>query len=401
MKYCIVIIDGAAGWALPERGGKTCLELAHTPNLDAMAQRGVLGLVGTVPPGMEPSSACACMAILGYDPQVYYQGRAGIEARSMGIPIDDGDVVFRCNLVAIRNGKMWDYSAGHISTGEAQTLIAALNECLGSEQVHFSPGVSYRHICKIRGYEDSLLATCTPPHDIPGKPIAGFLPKGRGSDILRELMKGSEDVLRDHPVNVRRKARGDTPATMIWLFWGTGKVPEMPSFKQVYGLDAAMTSGVDLLRGLAQMMQMDVLDISGVTDGLDNDYTAQAVGALAALKNHDLVVIHIEAPDEAAHAGSIEDKIEAIQRVDAEVISRIRSFKEDTIRVLIMPDHATPIKIQTHTDDPVPFLLWGAGFTTNGAEKLTEMEANKTGLFIDKGYNIMSRLIGESGEVKS
>jgi len=251
MKYCVLIIDGASGWALPERDGKTCLELAHAPNLDAMAQEGVVGLVRTVPPGMEPSSACACMSVLGYDPKVYYRGRSGIEAKSMGIPVADDEVVFRCNLVAIRDSKMWSYSSGHISTEEAHALMSTLNEKLGSDEIRFYPGVRYRHICKIKGHEDTLLATCTPPHDIPDKPIAEFLPHGPGSDLLRDLMERSEAVLKGHPVNLERQARGDIPATMIWLFWGSGQIPEMPPFKQVYGLDAAMTSGVDLLRGLA------------------------------------------------------------------------------------------------------------------------------------------------------
>ncbi len=395
MKYCVLIIDGASGWALPERGGKTCLELAHTPNLDAMAREGTLGLVRTVPSAMEPSSACACMSILGYDPKVYYQGRAAIEARSMGIDIHDGEVVFRCNLVAVGDGKMWDYSSGHISTSEARALISALEESLGNDQIHFYPGVSYRHICKLKGREDTLLAACTPPHDIPGKPIAEFLPHGRGSEPLQDLMARSVDVLRDHPVNVARRSRGDIPATMIWLFWGSGQPPDMPPFKQVYGLRAVLTSGVDLLRGLARLVEMDVLEIPGVTDGLDNNYAAQAVGALEALNNYDLVVIHIEAPDEAAHGGSIDDKIEAIQRVDKEVVSQLRSWPTDALRTLVLPDHPTPIEVRTHTDDPVPFMLWGAGFTTNGATRLTEAEAKRTGFFIEDGYNIISRLIGD------
>ena len=394
MKYGIVIIDGASGLPLPERRGKTCLELAHTPNLDALAQEGILGLARTVPLGMEPSSACACMSVLGYDPKVYYRGRSAIEARSMGIPIGDGEVVFRCNLVAVRDGKMWSYSSGYISTGEAKQLIAALNESLGNDKVHFYPGVSYRHICKLKGQEDTLLATCTPPHDIPGKPINEFLPHGQGSDLLKDLMKRSEAVLKDHPVNIERRSRGDIPATMLWLFWGSGKVPDMPAFKQVYGLSAAMTSGIDLLRGLARMIGMEVLDIPGVTDGLNNDYAAQAVGAVKALENHDLVVIHIEAPDEAAHAGSIDDKIEAIRRVDSEVISRLRAWQKHDLRLLVMPDHPTPIKTQTHSPEPVPFVLWGPGFTLNGAKKFTEAEAKSTGLFIEEGYNIMGKLIG-------
>jgi 2,3-bisphosphoglycerate-independent phosphoglycerate mutase len=393
MKYGIVIIDGASGLPLSQRGGKTCLELAKTPNLDAMVGEGMVGLARTVPPGMEPSSACACMSVLGYDPKVYYRGRSAIEARSLGIPIGEEEVVFRCNLVAIRDGRMWSYSAGYISTGEAEQLIAALNESLSDDSLRFYPGVSYRHICKLKGHEDTLSATCTPPHDIPDKAVAGFLPKGRGSEVLRDLMKRSEAVLRDHPVNVERRSRGDIPATTIWLFWGSGQVPDMPQFKQVYGLSAALTSGVDLLRGLAKMMGMKVLDIAGVTDGLDNDYGAQAAGTLKALEEHDLVVIHVEAPDEAAHAGSVDDKIEAIHRIDKEVISRLRSWSGDGLRLLVMPDHPTPIKTQTHSPEPVPFLLWGAGFSSNGAKRLTEAEAKSTGLFIDEGYKIMGRLV--------
>jgi 2,3-bisphosphoglycerate-independent phosphoglycerate mutase len=392
MKYCVLILDGASGLPLPERGNKTSLELARTPNLDAMVRVGVVGLARTVPVGMEPSSACACMSVLGYDPTVYYRGRAAIEAKSMGIPIGPGESVFRCNLVAVRDGKMWDYSAGHISTEEARQLVAGLNESLGNDQVHFYPGVSYRHICKLKGLEETLFATCTPPHDIPSQPISQFLPKGPGSGFLRDLMSRSEAVLQNHPVNIKRRARGEVPATMIWLFWGSGQIPDMPSFKQVYGLTAAMTSGVDLLRGLAQMVGMTVLDIPGVTDGLDNDYMAQVTGALNALKQHEVVVIHIEAPDEAAHAGSINEKIGAIQRIDQEVVSQLRAWQGETMRVLVIADHPTPILTQTHSPDPVPFLLWGPGFVANGAKRFTEAEAQKTGLLIDPGCNIMDRL---------
>jgi len=393
MKYAIVIIDGAAGLPLAERGNKTCLELARTPNLDAMAKEGVLGLVRTVPPGMEPSSACACMSVLGYDPKRYYKGRAGIEARSLDIPVGGGEVVFRCNLVAIRDGKMWDYSAGHISSGEAKELIAALNESLGNDQIHFYPGVSYRHILKLKGSEETLSAICTPPHDIPDKAVKDFLPRGKGSELLRDLMKRSEAVLKDHAVNVKRVSRGDIPATSVWLFWGSGRAPAMPKFKEVYGLSAALTSGVDLLRGLAGMLGIEVLDIGGVSDGLDNDYAAQANGALQALNRHELVIIHIEASDEAAHAGLIDDKIGAIEMVDKEVLNRLRSWQADDLRLLVLPDHPTPIKVRTHTGEPVPFMLWGEGFSANGGKRFTEAEAKSTGLFIEEGYNIIKRLI--------
>ena len=393
MKYCVVIIDGASGWSLAEHGGKTCLELAYTPNLDLVAKEGVVGLVRTIPPGMEPSSACACMSILGYDPTVYYRGRSAIEARGMDIPVNQGEVVFRCNLVSVRDGKMWSYSSGYISTGEAQELVAALNESLGSDKVHFYPGVSYRHICKIKGQEDTLLATCTPPHDIPDKPIEKFLPQGPGSDLLRDLMARSEAVLRDHPVNLARLSRGGVPATMIWLFWGSGKIPDMPVFKEVYGLDAAVTSGVDIMRGLARMMGMVALNIPGVTEGLDNDFVAQAAGALVALEAHDMVIVHVEAADEAGHAGSVKDKIEAIQRVDEEIVGQLRTWDKDALRILVMPDHATPIEVQTHVADPVPFMLWGPGFRAGGAKRFTETEARKTGVFLERGYNIMGKLI--------
>jgi 2,3-bisphosphoglycerate-independent phosphoglycerate mutase len=333
------------------------------------------------------------MSIIGYDPKVYYKGRSAIEAISMGIPIGEGEVGFRCNLVSVHEGKMRDYSAGHIGDSEAHALVAALEESLGGEAIHFYPGVSYRHICKIKGHEDTLLATCTPPHDIPGKPINEFLPCGQGSDLLRDLMSRSVDVLRDHPVSKARESRGKAPANMIWLFWGSGKAPELPPFREVYGLSAALTSGVDLLRGLAKMTGIVNLDIPGVTAGLDNDCAGQASGALEALQEHDLVFVHIEAPDEAGHAGRIDDKIEAIERVDQEVIGQLLAGAGDSLRILAMPDHPTPIEVQTHVPDPVPFVLWGTGFRPAGAKSFSEIQARDTGIFVGDGYEIMRKLI--------
>jgi len=393
MKYCVVIIDGASGWPLPERGGKTCLELARIPNLDRMAGEGTLGMVRTVPEGMEPSSACACMSIMGYDPRVYYRGRSGIEAASMGITVEDDEVTFRCNLVAVQDGRMRDYSAGHIRDSEAHALLDALEQSLGDESVTFYKGVGYRHICKIKGQRDTLQATCTPPHDIPDKPIVEFLPSGPGSEILRDLMARSVDVLRDHPVNRARESRGELPATMLWLFWGSGKLPAMPRFKELYGLDAAMTSGVGLLKGMALMVGVDNLDIPGVTDGMDNDYAAQANGALEALDSHALVFIHVEAPDEAGHAGLIDDKIEAIERVDSEVVGRLLSGGGSELRILAMPDHPTPIGARTHVAEAVPFVLRGPGVRATGAKEFCEAEARGTGFLIEEGYNIMRELI--------
>ncbi len=393
MKHCVLVIDGAAGWPLAARGSRTCLELARTPNIDAAAQAGTVGLIRTVPAGMEPSSACACMSVLGYDPQVYYRGRSAIEAHGMGLPINAGEAVFRCNLVTVRDGKMWSYSCDHISTGEGQQLVATLNERIGSDNVHFYPGVGYRHLCKIEGREDTLLARCTPPHDIPDKAIAEFLPNGPGSDLLRDIMARSELMFRDHPVNVERRARGDVPATMVWLFWGSGTIPTMPAFKEVYGLDAAAISGVDIVKGLARMTGLAVLDVPGVTGDMNNDYVSQAIGTLEALEKYDIVVVHVEATDEAAHAGLIKDKIEAIQQVDEQIVSRLLSWNEDALRVLILPDHATPVETQTHVADPVPFVLWGPGFTANGARRFTEAEAKGAGVFVEQGFDIMRMLI--------
>ena len=393
MKYCVLIMDGSAGLPIPERGGKTSLELGHTPNLDAMASSGLVGLAHNVPPDLDPDSAVACMSIFGYDPKVYYTGRAPIEARSLGIDFDPGDVLFRCNPVTIQNGIMVSHSAGSISTEDGHQLIATLNEKLGSDKVHFYPGVSYRNILKLKGAEETALAFCTPPHDIPGKPVAGFLPSGKGSELLLELMQRSEAVFKDHPVNKKRVARGHLPATGIWLFWSSGRMPVLPPFNELYGLRAAVTTGVDLLRGLGMIAGMSVLQIPGVTDGPDNNYTAQAIGGLEALKDYDIVIIHIEAPDEAGHAGLIEEKIKAIGRIDAEVVSRIRNWQHDKLRVLVMSDHPTPVKQRVHTSDPVPLLLWGNGFKANGAKRFTEAEAQKSGLTVDQGYKIMNTLI--------
>ncbi len=393
MKYIVLIIDGASGLPLPERGHRTCLELAETPNLDAMAGEGLIGLARTIPDGVEASSANACMSVLGYNPKNYPVGRAAIEAKSMGISINKGEVLFRCNLVTISEGKMKDYSAGRIRTEEAGQLIEAVNQSLGSDSVRFYPGLNYRHILKIRGREDTLEAECTPPHDISGQPIAAFMPRGPGSDVLVDLMKRSEKVLGEHPVNIARQSRGEVPANMLWLFWGSLKEPDVPAFKTAYGLDAAVTSAVDVILGMAKMMDMDILEIAGVTDGMNNDFSGQAAGALAALEKYDMVIIHVEAPDEAAHGGNIDEKIEAIRIIDSEIVSQLRARRGDDFRVLIMPDHPTPIETLTHSPEPVPFMLWGKGFTSNGGDGYTESQAAKTGLLIDPGYNIMGRLV--------
>jgi len=395
VKYCVLIMDGAAGLPLPDRAGKTSLEIARTPNIDRLAQAGTVGLARMVPDSLEPDSAVACMSIFGYDPRVYYGGRAPIEAMSLNIPMAAGEVLFRCNLVTVRDGVMVSHSAGSISTTEARELMTDLNAALGNDRIHIYPGVSYRSILKLKGAEEAVRAVCTPPHDIPGRPIAGNLPRGEGSQLLLDLMERSWEVLKDHPVNRRRTARGDLPANGIWLFWGSGHIPTMPSFRNTYHLRAAVTSGVNLLQGLGKMAGMDLLDIPGVTDGLDNDYASQAKGALDALHRYDIVIVHVEAPDEAGHTGSAMEKIEAIEKIDAAMVSKLIGRGSNELRVLVTADHPTPVPLRTHTSDPVPFVLWGAGFSANGASRLTEAGGKATSLVIDPGYLIMRRLIGE------
>ncbi|MFC1945959.1 cofactor-independent phosphoglycerate mutase [Chloroflexota bacterium] len=392
MKYAVVIMDGAAGLPLPEEGGRTCLELAVTPNLDALVPAGVLGMTRTVPAGFEPSSACACMSVLGYDPKQHYRGRAGIEARSLGVPVGEGDAVFRCNLVTVQDGCMASYSAGYIGSEEAGALVGTMDEKLGGPGVQFFPGVGYRHLCLLKGQEETLRAVCTPPHDISDKPVAAYLPRGEGSAPLLSLMQRSKGVLAAHPVNAARVARGELPATTIWLFWGTGRVPELPPFREVYGLDAVLSSGVDLLRGLAKMAGIGIMEIAGVTDGLDNDYGAQGEASVGALAEQDVVVIHVEAPDEAGHDADVRRKVEAISLIDAEVIGRLRRFPGE-LRLLVMPDHPTPVAARTHTAEPVPFLFWGNGFAAGGARRFTEAEAASTGVFVEEGWRLMRGLL--------
>ena len=391
MKYVVLILDGAAGLPIPAKKNRTCLEISSTPNLDQLARHGQLGMAATVPQGMEPSSAVACMSVIGYDPREYYKGRAAIEATSLDIAISEDEVVFRCNLVNTEGGIMQSYCAGHISTDEANELIKALNEAIGSRRISFYPGVGYRHILKLKEYNETLQAITTPPHDISNLPISDYLPRGEGSKLLLKLIKDSKLVLKNHPINTRRLAENQITADSIWLTWGSGKPPKLPSFKQAYGKTAAITSGVDLLRGLGKMVSMDILDIPGVTDGQDNNCIAQNEGAIEALNYHDLVVIHYEAPDEAGHAGSIEQKVAAIEQADREMIGRLANFLENRGRLLIMPDHPTPIELLTHTSDPVPYLMWGKGIAVGEGCRFTENEARRSGIVCDPGWQLMQR----------
>lgn len=393
MKHVIVILDGASGWRMEEFGGLTSLQRADTPNLDRMAREGTVGLAQTVPPGEEPSSAAACMSILGYDPASPRLGRGAIEAASMGIELPADEVALRMNLVTIEDGMMRSYAAGHITTEESTAIVTDLADALASDGVRIHPGIAYRHILVAKGHPELVDCTYIPPHDISDKPIEAHLPSGPGSEFLLDLMERARPVLANSAVNTCRCDAGDLPATDIWLFWpGMARAGLVP-FAELRGVAAAMTSGVDLLNGLATLTGIDRLDIPGVTDGHDNDYGAQVEGALAALEDHDLVVVHVESPDEAGHAGDAEAKVAAISEIDRGIVARLLEHP-GPMRILAMPDHPTPLALKTHTGDAVPFVLWGAGIGYNGAERFDEAQAAATDLVVDPGHGVMGMLLG-------
>jgi len=392
LKYVVVILDGAAGWPLEELAGATTLEAARTPNLDALASRGTSGLARTVPKGTEASSAAACTSILGYDPVADRVGRGAIEAASMGITLAPGEVALRLNLVVVADGMMKNYAGGHISSDESQAMIAELADSLGDETLKFHAGVAYRHILVVKGHLELLDLAYTPPHDISGRSIEGHLPRGDGADLLLRLMDRARRVLLGSAVNAARESRGDARVTDVWPFWPGSAPRGLVPFEELRGVSAALTSGVDLLGGLARLTGIRRLQIPGVTDGADNDYAGQAEGALAALDDCDLVVIHVETPDEEGHAGDIEGKMAGIEAIDREVVARVMRHT-GPIRVLCMPDHPTPIALKTHSDEPVPFVLCGDGVVHNGASRYGERAAMATGLLVDPGRLVMDLLL--------
>lgn len=393
MKHVIVILDGAAGWPIEEHGGLTSLQRAETPNLDRLAREGTVGLARTIPPGEEPSSAAACMSILGYDPSAVRIGRGAIEAASLGVALAPGEVALRMNLVTVEDGIMRSYASGHISTEESSVLIHELDPALGDAGVRMYPGVAYRHILVVRGHPELMECAYTPPHDISGEPVGGHLPSGPGADLLLELMERARPLLEHSAVNVCRRDGGDLPATDIWPFWPGTAPTGVSAFRDMRGMSAAMTSGVDLLGGLAVLFGIDRLEIAGVTDGYDNDYGAQAVGALAALDDHDVVVVHVESPDEAGHAGDATLKAASIAEIDRGIVARLLEHPEP-MRILAMPDHPTPVAVKTHVGDPVPFVLWGPGIGHNTAERFDEAAAKATHLIVDPGHGVMDLLLG-------
>jgi len=397
MKVMILLGDGMSDVAYEELGNKTPLQAAATPNMDFMARHGQVGLARTVPVGLPPGSDVANLSVFGYDPAGCYTGRSPLEAVSMGVELGPDDVSFRMNLVTLKQMStsvyMEDFSAGHISTAEGRELVEALQKELGSAEFEFHPGISYRHLLVWRGGKDGMKAT--PPHDISGKPILEHLPSGEGADRLIEIMNHAQMVLHGHPVNKRRSEEGKAEANSVW-FWGHGKTPRIAGFREKFGLSGAVISAVDLIRGIGVCAGLDKIVVEGATGYIDTNYLGKAQAALAALEDHDFVYVHVEAPDEAAHAGRMDHKIRAIEDFDRLVVGTVLAGigKFGEYAILCTPDHPTPVHLMTHTSEPVPFIIYRGGEGEgNGAASYDEEQAKSTGLFVE-GHELMGMLLG-------
>jgi 2,3-bisphosphoglycerate-independent phosphoglycerate mutase len=365
--------------------------------MDRLAGEGTLGLVKTVPDGYPPGSDVANLSILGYDPAEYYTGRSPLEAASIGVTLGEDDLSLRCNLVNIAEedgtAVMGDYSAGHVSTDEARELILTLDRELSGEGIRFYPGVSYRHLLVWTGGPDGL--ETTPPHDISGRAIEGHLPKGEGAERLLELMAKAREILRDHPVNRKRIQDGKVPANAIWL-WGQGRKPAMPTISERFGVEGAIISAVDLMKGLGIYAGLKVVEVPGATGYLDTNYKGKVEYGLRELKERDLLCIHVEAPDEAGHQGKVEDKVLAIEDFDGKVVGRVMDALQGSndYRVLILCDHPTPVKLKTHVSEPVPFIIYPALDASSGkGYGYNEEDAHTTGLFVEEGHRLISMLM--------
>ena len=394
MKYAIIIPDGAADEPLIELGGKTPIEAAHTPNMDWIAKHGVQGTARTVPEGFESGSDVATMSLLGYDPAVYHTGRAPLEAAARHIPLTPTDWVFRCNLVTVIDGIMKDHSSGGISDGEARQLLYDLAAAVKIPGFEFYPGVSYRNLLVYRGDQTFDLKT-KPPHEIPEESAEKYLPAGTGNELLRQMIEISKKVFTNHPVNQNRIAQRLNPATQAWL-WGQGHAPNLPKFVDRFRVKrACMITGVDLLRGLAVLLGWDVHEVAGMTSFHDTNYAGQGVDTAAMLDRYDLVLSHIESPDEASHQADWKTKVAAIEHIDRHVVGpmleKLKTFPE--WRVLVLPDHPTNIATRKHGYAPTPFAIAGSGISAGG---LSYSEKNAaSGRVIERGHELMGLFLGE------
>jgi len=400
MKYAVLLGDGMADWPLEQFQGKTCLQYAHTPFMDKLASIGQVGTVRTVPDGFPPGSDVANLSVLGYNPALYYNGRSPLEAASMGVELTDNDVAYRCNLVTIKgqgqDAVMEDYSSGHITSEEAAELIQAIQQRLGTDTISFYPGVSYRHL--MIWHNGNSAIECTPPHNISGRQINAYFPAGEGSEMLTGMMKTSWDILANAEVNRKRQEKGLKPANSIWL-WGQGKKPSMPTFKERYGMEGALISAVDLTRGLGVYAGFEILRVPGATGYIDTNYEGKAEAALRALETVDFVYLHVEAPDEAGHQGDAQTKVMAIEDFDKRIVGPVwrglNRFK--AYRILLLPDHPTPIALKTHTSDPVPYAIFDS--TAPALNKnigFDELLGQVHGAVnIQEGFRLMAHFLGK------
>lgn len=400
MKNVVFLGDGMADHPLEQLGGKTPLQVARKPHMDALAKAGKTGLVRTIPQGMKPGSDNANLSVMGYDPLTCYTGRSPLEAVSMGVELREEDVTYRCNLVTLSEEEpfddkiMLDYSGGEISTPEAVELIRSLADAFDDESKQLFPGVSYRHCLRYRGAVAGK-TQLTPPHDISDRPIGEYLPKGENAEVLKTLMRRSYDLLKDHPVNASRRARGLKIANCCW-FWGEGTKPKLPLFREKTGLSGAVISAVDLIKGIGILAGMEVVEVPGATGNLNTNFRGKGEAALKVLQDHDFVYVHMEAPDECGHHGDLEGKIKAIERIDEEVVGPVVEGlqKWGAFSALVLPDHATPIALKTHVAEPVPFLIYRSTRPLeNPVCGYDEQEAKKSGILIDPGYTLMDQFL--------
>jgi 2,3-bisphosphoglycerate-independent phosphoglycerate mutase len=398
VKYIVILGDGMSDYPVPELGNKTPLQVAKKPNIDRLAQYGQLGLVKTVPETLPPGSDVANLSVLGYEPEKYYTGRSPLEAASIGIDLKDTDVTFRTNLVTLSEAEryedrvMVDYSSDEISTEEAHQLLDTIQAHFNNELYTYYKGISYRHC--LLWEKGSLDLDLTPPHDILGKRIADYLPSGKDSLPLLKMMKESQRLLENHPVNLKRKEKGLRPANSIWI-WGEGKKPALDPFKNKYGLSGAVISAVDLIKGLGILAGMDSIDVKGATGNIDTNYLGKAQAALDALsQGKDFVFVHIEAPDECGHRYEIDNKVKSIELIDELVVASLIKGLEvyEDYKILVLPDHPTPLSLRTHTRDPVPYILYQKSRAKKGSSMTyNEKNAQDTGIFIGSGPDLMAK----------
>ncbi|MBU4346730.1 MAG: cofactor-independent phosphoglycerate mutase [Candidatus Omnitrophica bacterium] len=397
MKYIVLVADGMADYPIKELGGRSPLEVARTPNMDFIAQHGIMGQVKTIPQRMPPASDVANISILGYDPLMYYTGRGPLEAANLGVDLGDNDVAFRCNLVTVSGDKLLDYSAGHIGSKEAAELMKFIDRNLGNDRFKFYSGVSYRNLMLVKdGAEEGLQDLgCKPPHDIMGQGIDKNLPQGKNAQMVIKLMLDSRQILENQEINLVRIDLKENPANMIWL-WGQGRKPSMPKFFDKYGLSGSIISAVDLIKGLGKILGLDVINVPGATGYYDTDYKGKAKAALESLAEKDFVLVHVEAPDEASHNGDLRQKILAIERFDQLVVGTIlKAFKNrrKDFRILALPDHATPLSLRTHAQDAVCFGILGKDIAGKGFLNYSEKEAKKSDLYFEKGHELLDYFI--------